>query len=267
MEGPPAAILARLLRVEPTPRWVRVKAGDTWIADSKRALLVAWYGPGRLPTYFLPPEDVRLDLLHPSAESPDAALTDHDIEVGGEIIRNAARLMTKPPPIIDAAAGHWTFSWRDERVAWYEEALQVHVHARDPAKRVDVAPSERHVQVRLGDEVVAESARPHALFETFLPTRWYFLPEDVRMELLEPSELVTRCPYKGTARFWSVRAGGELHDDLAWSYPEPVIECPRIEGLISFFNERVDLYLDGELQERPITPWSRSSSGLTPPPQ
>jgi len=67
---------------------------------------------------------------------------------------------------------------------------------------------------------------------------------------------VTRCPYKGTARYWSVRAAGELHRDVVWSYPEPVVECPRIAGLASFFNEKVDLVIDGVAQPRPVTPWS-----------
>ena len=258
------ANLLPAFRVEPTPRWVRVKAGDTWIADSRNAQLLAWYGPGRLPTYVFAPDEVRTDLFRPSGSSADDALTDHHIVLGEVTIPAAARLLSDPPPEFEAARDHWTFTWRDDRVAWYEEALRVHVHARDPAKRVDVAPSERHLQVRLGEHVIAESDSPHALFETWLPTRWYFEQRDVRMDLLEPSELVTRCPYKGTARFWSVQAGDELHPDLAWSYEEPVIECPRIKGLVAFFNERVDLVVDGELQERPLTPWSRAPSGLTP---
>ena len=221
--------------VEPTPRWVRVRSGDEWVADSRRALLLAWYGPGMLPTYCIPAEDVRTDLLPALG---DAAIELHDL----------------PAPIA-AANGMWTFTW-DGRVHWFEEAMEVFVHAKDTSKRVDVVPSERHIRVEVAGELVAESRRPHALFETTLPTRWYLPPEDVRMDLCEPSGTVTRCPYKGTARYWSVRAGGQLHRDLAWSYPDPIPENPRIAGLISFFNERVDLTVDGELQGRPHTPWS-----------
>jgi uncharacterized protein (DUF427 family) len=219
-------------RVEPTPRWVRVRAGDEWVADSRRALLLNWYGPGRLPTYCFSPEDVRADRLEPLG---DAAVQLRDL-----------------PEEVAAANGHWTFTW-DGRVAWFEEAIEVHVHARDPRHRVDALPSERHVRVELDGEVLAESRRPHALFETTLPTRWYLPAEDVRDDLLEPSPTVTRCPYKGTARYWS--AAG--HDDVAWSYPDPVPECPRIAGLVAFFNERTDLVIDGERLERPVTPWSR----------
>jgi uncharacterized protein (DUF427 family) len=217
-------------RLEPTPRWVRVRAGDEWVADSRRALLLAWYGPNMLPTYCFPAEDVRVDLL--------PALGDAAVQ-----------------PRMAGAEGMWTFTW-DGRVQWFEEAMEVFVHAKDPATRVDAVPSERHVRVEIAGELVAESRRPHALFETTLPTRWYLPAEDVRQDLLEPSDTVSQCPYKGTARYWSVRAGGRLHPDVAWSYPDPIPENPRIAGLIAFFNEKADLTIDGALEARPVTPWS-----------
>ena len=248
-------------RVERTPRWVRVRAGDVWVADSREALLLAWYGPGVLPSYWFPAADVRTDLLRPSGAADDRGMVAHDVLAGDEPLAGAATLFRDPPAPLAAVRDHWGFTW-DGRVSWFEEALEVHVHARDPSKRVDVLPSERHVRVELAGELLAESRRPHALFETSLPTRWYLPPEDVRQELLEPSETVTMCPYKGTARYWSARAGGELHRDVAWSYPEPVPECPRIAGLVAFFNEKADLVIDGVRQQRPITPWSVTARGL-----
>lgn len=242
-------------RVEPSPRWVRVKAGDTWIADSRRALLLAWYGPGMLPTYCIPDEDVRTDLLSPSPVGSGGFTVDHDLRVGDQVIERAAQCFVNPPPAVAGVGGHWSFTW-DGRVRWFEEALELQVHARDTSKRVDAVPSERHVRVEVAGEVVAESRQPHALFETSLPTRWYLPVHDVFWEKLEPSGTVSRCPYKGTARYWSVRAGGELLRDLAWSYPDPVPECPRIANLVAFFNEKVDLTVDGVLQPRPQTPWS-----------
>jgi uncharacterized protein (DUF427 family) len=145
----------------------------------------------------------------------------------------------------------------DAGLSWYEEALEVHVHARDPHKRVDAVPSERHVRVGLDGVVLAESHRPTAVFETHLPTRWYLPAEDVRQELLVPSATTTRCPYKGTASYWSVHLGDVVHADLAWGYPDPIAECPGIAGLVAFFDERVDLVVDGEPVERPRTPWTR----------
>lgn len=240
-------------RVEPTPRWVRVRAGDTWVADSRRATLLCWYGPGMLPTYCFPPEDVRTDLLaHGDGERHDVAIG------GGAVVEGGARRFDAPPAGFEELVGWWTFDWDRPGLAWFEEAEEVHVHARDTTKRVDVVGSERHVRVELAGETVAESRRPHALFETTLPTRWYLPQDDVRMELFEPSDTVSRCPYKGTARYWHVRAGGELHRDLVWSYPDPIPENPRIAGLLCFFNEHVDLVIDGERVARPVTPWSRA---------
>ncbi len=258
---PPFDIEVPQPRVEPTPRWVRVRAGAQLIADSRRALLLVWYGPGMLPTYCFPAQDVRIDLMHPSAEADPSAeaasgwIAEHDVRIGDDLLEGAAQRFSDPPAPLSALDGHWSFTW-DGRVSWFEEALEVGTHARDPSKRVDVVPSERHVRVELGGELVAESHRPHALFESWLPTRWYLPAEDVRQELLEPSQTVTTCPYKGTARYWSVRTGNEIHRDVAWSYPEPVAETPRIAGLVTFLNEKVDLVIDGVPQKRPFTPWS-----------
>jgi uncharacterized protein (DUF427 family) len=246
-------------RLEPTPRWVRVRVGDDWLADSRDALLLVWYGPGRLPTYCLPPSSVRADLLTPSPPETSTAaefLEPHDVRAGSTAIAGGAFLVRDPPAPFEAADGYWTFAWHDRRIEWHEEATRVHVHARDPRHRVDAIPSERHVRVELDGELLADSHRPTALFETTLPTRWYLPPEDVLGERLEPSDTVTQCPFKGVARFFSVRVGGELHHDLAWSYPDPIPENPRIAGLVAFFNERVDLVVDGERLRRPFTPWS-----------
>jgi uncharacterized protein (DUF427 family) len=247
--------------VEPTPRRVRVKLGEQQVAESSRALLVSWYGHDRLPTYAIPESDVRTDLLVPTRGAsvlfPHA--TAFDVEATGARVEHGAYRFVALPESLARANGHWSFTW-DDGLTWFEEALEVHVHARDPRKRVDVLPSDRHVVVELDGVVLADTRAPHALFETTLPTRWYLPPDDVRLDLFVESDTVTRCPYKGTARYWSVTIGERVYADIAWSYPEPVVECPRIAGLISFFNERVDLTVDGERVERPTTPWSESST-------
>jgi uncharacterized protein (DUF427 family) len=133
------------------------------------------------------------------------------------------------------------------------------VHARDPYSRVDVLSSSRHVVVSLDGEVLADTVRPRVLFETGLPTRYYIPKADVRMDLLTPTDTSTQCPYKGVATYWSAQVGDRAVDDIAWSYPFPIPECPKIEGLVAFFNERTDITVDDEPQPRPQTVWSRSS--------
>jgi uncharacterized protein (DUF427 family) len=241
-------------RAEPSPRWVRVRFGGETVADSRRPMLLLRYGPEGLPTYFFPASDVRAELLRDAGERDGRRRW--TVRAGGREAPGAAWAYVAPPPGLEALADHVTFEW-EAMDAWMEEEEEVLVHARDPHKRVDVLASSRHVVVSLGGEVVAESRRPHLLFETHLPVRYYLPREDVRMDLLEPSPLVTRCPYKGTATYWSVRAGGEVHDALAWTYERPIPEQPRIAGLVAFFNERVDLRVDGEELPRPVTPWSR----------
>ena len=131
--------------------------------------------------------------------------------------------------------------------AWYEEEEEIFLHPRDPYKRVDVLKSSRHVRVVLSGETIAESDRPHLLFETGLPPRYYFPEEDVRMDLLEQSESTSICPYKGKAVYLSAKIGDELFEDLAWSYPDPIAESPKIKGLLAFYPERVeDIIVDGE---------------------
>jgi uncharacterized protein (DUF427 family) len=242
---------------EPTARWIRVRLGGELVADSRRALLHIQYGPGPLPhsflpTYYVPVEDVLPGVLV-DPEHDDAGTTTWTVAAGGGRVQHGAWMHNNPPAPLDALAGMVTFSWTG--LDWYEEEEPLLVHARDPHKRVDVAPSSRHVQVHLDGHLLAESNRPILLFETALPTRYYLPRADVVAELL-PSATHSTCPYKGIASWWCARAGNRIVDDLVWSYPTPVPENPRIAGLMAFLNEKVDLVVDGQLQERPVTPWS-----------
>ncbi|HIP69765.1 MAG TPA: DUF427 domain-containing protein, partial [Anaerolineae bacterium] len=83
----------------------------------------------------------------------------------------------------------------------------------------------------------------------------YIHPDDVDMSLLTATDTHTQCPYKGTASYWSVTIGDKVYKDIVWGYPDPIPENPKIKGLLCFFNEKVDLYVDGVLQERPLTSW------------
>jgi uncharacterized protein (DUF427 family) len=246
------------VRTEPVHRRVRAYLGGVAVADSTRTLLLL--EARHLPVYYFPPADVRTDLLEPTAKRThcphkgDASYW--TVRVGDRVADNAAWSYQDPIGGRDDIKGYLAFYW-GKLDAWFEEDDEVYVHPRDPYKRVDVLHSSRHVRVVLNGETVAETRRPRLLFETALPTRYYIPKADVRMDLLEPTATETRCPYKGRARYWSARVGDKVLDDVAWSYPFPIPECPKIEGLVCFFNERADIWVDGELQERPVTPWSK----------
>jgi len=240
--------------VEPTPRRIRVRLGSRLVADSSRALLMIRYGPKGLPTYFLPRADVVADALVDESRDPDGQST-WTVRAGPDQALRAALTDSHPE-----LAGYVTFSWR--RLDWYEEDERVRVHARSPYGRVDTLRSSRLVEIRVGGETVARSIRPLLLFETHLPTRYYLPYPDVRTAFLEASDTVTECPYKGVARYWSVRAGGLVVPDAAWSYPDPVPENPKIRDLICFFTERVDLVLDGIPQPRTASPWSNGTADV-----
>jgi len=137
------------------------------------------------------------------------------------------------------------------------EDEEVYTHPRDPYTRVDILASSRRVRVEVDGVVLAESTNARVLYETGLPPRWYIPKTDVRMDLLTPAGTVTHCPYKGQAQYWSVRVGDRLVEDLAWSYRTTLPESQKIAGLVAFYNEEVDLFVDDRLQERPVTKFSR----------
>ncbi len=242
---------------EPCQRRVRVFFGGQPVADSTRVLYL--FETGHLPVYYFPRDDVRFDLLKPTdhhTHCPYKGDASYYSVVAGE--RRAENAVWAYPEPIDAAAvlaGYVAFYWNSAD-AWFEEDDEVFKHPRDPYHRVDVLNSSRHVQVSVGGLVVADSTRPRLLFETGLPVRYYLPKLDVSQHLLVPSETRSVCPYKGQAAYWSVRTPDGLAQDVVWGYPAPIAEAPKIENLLCFFNEKVDITVDGAAQERPQTPWS-----------
>lgn len=251
--APPARLVTGPV-IEPSPRWVRAYCAGVAVADSQRVLLA--FEPRRLPVYWFPRSDVRSDLLSPARQDNGASgIARWNLRVGERVVPNAAWSYPNPGAERAALADHIAFYW-SRMDAWFEEDDEVFVHPRDPYSRVDVLHSSRHVRVERDGYLLAESTRPRLLFETGLPTRYYLPRQDVRMELLEPSSTTTRCPYKGVASYWSLRVADLVVPDLVWSYEAPIPECAKIENLLCFFNERVDIVVDGEVQPRPHTNWS-----------
>ncbi|HZT08084.1 MAG TPA: DUF427 domain-containing protein [Chloroflexota bacterium] len=245
------------VEVEDSPRWVRVELNGLIIADTKHAKLLR--ETQQRPVYYFPPEDVRLDLMQQTdrhTHCPYKGQASYwTVAIGDRVAENAVWSYPDPYPEHDQIRGHLAFYW-NQMDAWYEEAEQIFGHPRDPYHRVDVIESTRHVRVAIDRETVAESRRPRLLFETGHPTRFYLPRDDVRMDLLSPTETRTRCPYKGQASYWTARVGDTELADIVWSYEDPIPECPKIKGYLSFFNEKVDVWVDGELEKRPITGWS-----------
>ena len=214
-------------------------------------------GPGRA--------DIRRDLLVPSdhgTPSPHKGTARHwSIRVGEREAPNAAWAYPEPIPSASFLAGYLALEWNalDE---WFVEDEQAFGHPRDPYSRIDVYNTTRHVRVLLDGELLADSRRAKALFETALQPRYYLPPEDVRTELLVPSSTKTRCAYKGSASYWHVRTASGLVEDLVWTYPNPQHDATPVRDLLCFFNERVDLEIDGELGQRPVTQFSAGPRGL-----
>lgn len=243
------------IHIEEGPKRVRTFLGGEVIADTTHPKLV-WEIP-YYPAYYFPREDVRMELLTPTGRTRHSTSRGeaHNFTVkgGDRQVEDAAWHYPESP--VEELRGLIRFDW-DAMDSWFEEDEEVFVHPHDPYKRIDILHSSRHVEVEVNGVKVAETRRPTLLFETDLPTRYYIPQLDVRMDLLTRTERTTGCAYKGFARYWSVEAGGETFENLAWSYRTPLPDSTKIAGLVAFYNEKVDLIVDGERLARPKTHFS-----------
>ncbi|WP_067531368.1 DUF427 domain-containing protein [Nocardia crassostreae] len=242
------------VRVEPCAKRVRAYFGGQLVADSSRPRLV-WEHP-HYPTYYLPAADLRAK-LEPTGKSRTSEGRgegiEFDVVVDGTVAAGAAVRYPDSPVEELRDLVRLKFDAMDE---WFEEDEPIYVHPRDPYSRVDILASTRHIRVELDGQTVADSHSPRILFETGLPPRYYLPLTDVRMDLLRASDKQSQCPYKGTAAYWSVRIGENEYPDLVWIYRAPLPESQKIAGLACFYNEKVDIWVDGELQARPHSPFS-----------
>ena len=261
------------LRHEPIDKRIRAQLGGRTVVDSTGALLV-WEPKRVVPSYAVPVGDVDAELSAASAasEPPAAESLEGSQLVGRRVLdpripfsvhtsagepltvrcgaeqREAAAFRPSDADL----AGYVVLDFQAFD-AWFEEDERNFAHPRDPFHRIDIVHSSRHVRIERDGELLAESSEPFLLFEPPLPVRYYLPREDVRTDALRPSDTKTWCAYKGQASYWSV--AGE--DDLVWSYREPLRDAVEVTGRMAFFNERVDIVVDGARLERPVTPWSR----------
>ncbi|HEY3605352.1 MAG TPA: DUF427 domain-containing protein [Sporichthyaceae bacterium] len=111
---------------------------------------------------------------------------------------------------------------------------------------IEATPAGQEIRIELDGVVLARTFGALVLHETGLPDRWYIPPVDVDASLLRPSGLHTTCPFKGEASYFSVEVGGVLHDCVVWYYPTPIPACEAIAGMMSFYPDRTQLFVDGK---------------------
>ncbi len=261
------------LRVHPIAKWIRATFGGETVVSSTRALIV-WEPRRVVPSYAVPVTDVdarlvpaegprgierpvRLGAGGPPVLDPGTPFSVHSCPGKALTIRTSAGELNGAAfaPDDPALDGYVVLDWAafDQ---WREEDDVVMGHPHDPFDRIDVLHSSRHVVVSASGVVLADSTRPTLLFETPLPTRFYLPPEDVRWDLLTPSESHSVCAYKGVANYWTARLPGHDIPDIAWSYAEPLHDALDVAGMVAFLTERLDLVIDGTAIEPPVTPWS-----------
>ncbi len=264
------------LRFEPTPKRVRAMIGVSPVVDSTRAVLV-WEPRRVVPAYAVPTEDVQADLQASDAQGSEAAADT------GYSMPDLTHVPVLPPDIpysVHSTQGRAmdvrtatqerravAFELSDPDLSgylvldfagfdeWLEEDEPIVSHPRDPFSRIDMRRSSRAIRIELDGTVLAESERPLIVFETGVPVRYYLPREDVRATL-RPTPTRTTCAYKGEASYWAAEVGDRVVDDLAWSYPAPLRDAGDLVDLVCFFDEKVDLVVDGVRRDRPVTPWS-----------
>jgi uncharacterized protein (DUF427 family) len=263
------------LRYQPTSKRIRADVNGSPVVDTQEALLV-WEPKRVTPVFAVPEEDLLVRLESPAAQGGDSAQDEYPVRLMGEAPpgldpRTGFRRHTTQGEELDVVtsaltAEHAAFRPSDPDLQgyvvldfaafhWLEDDEEIIGHPRDPFHRVDIRATRQRIEVKLDGVTLADTAGAQLLYETLLPVRYYIPPEDVRLDLLEASPRRTICPYKGEARYWNFPQsdGGK---NIAWAYDARFIDAQQIHGLICFFNERADVYVDGEPQEHPITPWS-----------
>ena len=255
------------LRWHPAAGRIRAMVGAETVVDTMRAWLI-WEPRRIVPSYAVPIEDVRAELV--PAATPEAA--ENALPVGDQpamltpatpfVVHSCpgeSRTLRAGRPLTAAGfcpsdpdlAGYVVLDWAAfDR--WLDEDEDLVAHPRDPFKRIDTRLSSRHVIIDINGQRIAESRNPVLLFETHLPTRYYLPIQHCDLNQLARSDTRTACAYKGIAEYWADTEGR----DVAWTYREPLHDATPVRDMLAFFNERVDITVDGQPQDRPRTPWS-----------
>ena len=248
-----------MVRTEPIDKWVRGRLDGEVVVESREPLLV-WQGMFP-PVYAFRRDEIADGVLSPgdppvrdgfSFFAPQVPVSHwYDVAAAGRVLPAAAWTLAD-----EALADRVVLTWEPGLLEWTEEDEPVTAHPRDPHKRVEAIASSRRVEVAVDGVTLARSDRPVLLFETHLPTRFYLPVEDVRLDLLEPTDNVSYCPYKGRTDAYWTWPGPPALPNLAWSYSSPAPAVGAVAGRVAFYNELVDLTVDGVRLERPESPFS-----------
>lgn len=242
---------------EPNPKRIRGRVDGRTVIDSTATILLRG---GRLPVYGIPPEDIAGELVPVATGQREVTepgrVERFALDVDDERVDGAAWTVEEPAPGAPDLSGYVMVAF-EAMDTWLEEDDRVEGHPPDPYHRIDVRRSSREVEVGLGGATLAGSSRPLLLFETGLPTRFYLPRADVEMRTLEVSDTVTQCAYKGQATHYHADVDGTRFADVAWSYRQPQPAYGGLQGLVCFYQERVDrVVVDGDGQLPVETPWS-----------
>lgn len=238
----PDPLPPRLLFAERLRRRMRVRFEGEWIADSEDVLLL--HEPGKYPVAYFPRADVRADALIASGRTTqhnDLGETSWSaVRAGGRTAERAAWEFTGLPEYADEFSDRIAFAWR-AMDAFYEEDERILGHAADAYHRIDIRRTSRTLEVRSGDRAVARTERPLVLHESGFAPRWYVPRADIDETALTPVDGQTFCPYKGLADYYDIDGAARA----AWSYREAYTEVGRVNDLVSFEPDKVEVHLDG----------------------
>ena len=238
----PDPLPERLLYAEPLRRRMRARFGEVWVADSEDVVLL--HEPGRYPVAYFPLGDVSPEVLEPSEHTTrhrDLGTTSwYAVRAGSQSKPRAAWQHTELPDYAGELKGRVAFAWR-AMDAFYEEDQRIVGHAADNYHRIDIRKTSRHLVVRHRDQVIADTTRPLALYESGFAPRWYVPRADVTESALTAVEGQTFCPYKGLCSYYDI---GDAHR-AAWSYLDAWPEVGRVAGFISFEPDEVEVSVDG----------------------
>ncbi|KAI4256302.1 MAG: hypothetical protein LQ352_002136 [Teloschistes flavicans] len=247
-------------KIEPTTRRVRGQFDAHWVFDTTSAYHV-WEHP-YYPQFYVPTTEIKgFRIVREEAVDHDERVYVASVRPEGQGNHGEGKVLRRVLVFEQGQLEGLVRLEFKELDAWYEEDQPIYGHPKDPYKRIDILPSSRKITVKVGDVVVAESTLNMFLYETMLRTR-YYMPKTARAAFIKrglvqiqwqyttPSSTTSLCPYKGTAEYYNLNVNGTEIKDAIWWYRDSTHESAAIAGMACFYNEKVDVFVDGVREEK-----------------